>query len=88
MAYCRFAFDKSDVYIYDDVTYGLLCCWCKRTEDIAEDDHRAGFIAGYDYNAMLEHVQMHRSLGDNVPSYVDERLKEDMERSKGNNDQG
>lgn len=73
MAYCRWG--ESDVYIYDDVTYGLYCCLC----DLVDQRTRlAGFVAGKDYKAMLDHVAEHRRRGDYIPEYVDSRLEEDF----------
>jgi hypothetical protein len=66
MSYCRFI--EADAYIYDDVYYGLICCACSMGVD-------GNFIAGYDYDLMLEHIAQHRQQKDFIPLDVDERLR-------------
>lgn len=65
MSYCRFI--EADAYIYDDVYYGIICCACSMGVD-------GNFIAGYDYDLMLEHIAQHREQNDFIPLDVDERL--------------
>ena len=80
MSYCRFV--ESDAYIYDDIRYGLLCCMCLLSP-IREEYSVAlnmnvsitdDFIAGYDYDRMINHVAQHREKGHYIPEDVDERL--------------
>lgn len=71
MSFVRFGEDGSDVYIYDDIHFGLYCCGC----DLEEA------VCGEDYGAMLQHISLHRENGDFVPEYVDEQLT--MERDTG-----
>lgn len=66
MSYCRFL--EADAYIYDDVNYGIICCFCWTVPD------SGNFIAGYDYDMMLNHISEHRSAGDYIPTRVDEEL--------------
>ena len=66
MSYCRFL--EADAYIYDDVYYGIICCMCSMGVD-------GNFIAGYDYDLMLEHIAQHRKQKDFIPLDVDERLR-------------
>ena len=81
MSYCRFS--EADAYIYDDVRYGLYCCACSlrpykmvySTFLEMEMPNFEGFVAGYDYDAMLAHIAEHRINGDYVPEHVDEELK-------------
>lgn len=80
MSYCRFI--ESDAYIYDDITYGLICCMCLLSPIREEYDDRlnmnvsvaSDFIAGYDYDKMLDHIAQHRAMGYYIPQYVDEQL--------------
>ena len=74
MSYCRWG--EADVYIYDDVRYGLLCCLCPLNGG-------KNYITGYDYSAMLNHVAAHRSEGDYIPDDVDKRLVKDMAGDHG-----
>lgn len=67
MAYCRFI--EADAYIYDDIRHGIICCAC--TMGVLELEN---FIAGYDYDLMLEHIAEHRKQNDHIPYSVDEQL--------------
>lgn len=66
MAYCRFI--EADAYIYHDVYLGIICCSCSMGVD-------GNFIAGYDYDLMLQHIAQHREQRDFIPLDVDERLR-------------
>lgn len=66
MSYCRFL--EADAYIYDDISYGILCCMCWMMPDANN------FVAGYDYDMMLNHIAEHRAAGDYIPTRVDEEL--------------
>ena len=80
MSYCRFI--EADAYIYDDIRYGLICCMCLMSPIVEEYDYAlnmnvsvtSDFIAGHDYDRMLNHVAEHRAKGHYVPEDVDERL--------------
>lgn len=37
--------------------------------------YHKGFVAEYDYDKMLDHIQDHRKNGDYIPEDVDERLE-------------
>lgn len=65
MSYVRWGADGSDVYIYDDVYVGLYCCACELE----------GATCGTDFDAMLTHIALHRQMGDHVPEWVDQELK-------------
>ena len=69
MSYCRFI--EADAYIYDDINQGIICCMCSLKN--------SNFVAGYDYDLMLNHIEDHRIVGDYIPEYVDERLKEEKD---------
>jgi len=66
VSYCRFL--EADAYIYDDISYGILCCMCWMMPDASN------FVAGYDYDMMINHIAEHRAAGDYVPTRVDEEL--------------
>lgn len=76
MAYCRFI--SSDAYIYDNVYAGLVCEACSLTPMNSEDEFPR-FTAGKDRNSMLAHIADHRTAGDFIPDYVDERLRREIE---------
>lgn len=82
MAYCRFI--DSDVYIYDDINHGIICCACSLMEvkevtnpifgEFGRYFINKNFIAGYDYDKMLAHIAEHRAVNEFVPEDVDEQL--------------
>lgn len=80
MSYCRFL--EADAYIYDDIRYGLYCCACllSPVEIVYSETFKMdmpsieGFVAGYDYDKMLDHIAEHRNAGHYIPERVDERL--------------
>jgi hypothetical protein len=76
MSYCRFG--EADAYIYYDVRDDLVCMACLlmpiRDNELFPDT----FIAGNDYQKMLDHISEHRYTGDHIPFEVDERLREEM----------
>lgn len=76
MAYCRFI--SSDAYIYDHVYEGLVCEVCSIVI-LDNKDEFPRFTAGKDRNSMLAHIADHRTAGDFIPDYVDERLRREIE---------
>lgn len=82
MAYCRFS--DADAYIYDDANYGLVCCACWIMPDSEIETDLFGeyqryfinenFVAGNDYDKMLDHVAEHRAQDQYIPDHVDRRL--------------
>lgn len=82
MSYCRFS--EADVYIYDDVHYGIICCacWLMPGRDVETDLFgefqryfiNENFVAGTDYDKVLSHIVEHRDAGHYVPDHVDRRL--------------
>lgn len=80
MSYCRFS--DADAYIYDDIRYGIICCVCslmpvtivKNRFSNEEFFMNENFVAEYDYDLMLSHIQEHRAAGDYIPEDVDESL--------------
>lgn len=69
MSYCRFAWDGSDVYVYEDVSGGWTCCGCR----IGENRFNSPTIEG-----MLLHLVEHKKAGDFVPRYAIESLWYDL----------
>ena len=86
MSYCRFG--EADVYIYDDVYHGIICCACSLlyTGEMEYNELFKGevpvisnFVAGYDRQKMLDHIEDHRAAGDHIPFDVDLRLRKEIE---------
>lgn len=70
------------MYIFDHVDLGIVCFACPSMPSyevestffdavFTEHEH---FVAGYDYNKMLKHIDMHRKEGYYIPEHVDARL--------------
>ena len=78
MSYSRFY--DADAYIYDSVSDGLVCQLCS----LLKNKESSTFIAGSDYDKMLEHIKEHRLAGDYIPEYADEDLKRDRDEFKAN----
>ena len=74
MAYSRFGWDGSDVYVYLDVGGFLYCCGCPKNTD------GIGYRA-YKTQNMVNHLLEHRKDGDEIPARVIERLWEDHEEN-------
>jgi hypothetical protein len=74
MSYCRFI--EADAYIYDDIYQGIICCMCSL-------ENKGDFVAGYDYDLMLNHIEDHRVVGNYIPKDVDERLIAERDASNG-----
>ena len=69
MSYCRFAWDGSDVYVYESEE-GIECCGCRlnaygTTTDTPEE--------------MIMHLAEHKKAGHFVPFYAIEGLWHDIE---------
>lgn len=88
MSYCRFI--EADAYIYDDSHYGLICCMCclQPTMEVLKGVFANGpykikdnFVAGYDYDKMLKHIEEHRAADHYIPSFVDEQLIKDRDNA-------
>ena len=69
MSYCRMS-EGSDLYIYEDVTDGLMCCGCPLIQPWGS--FRCGTPA-----EMLEHIKEHQAKGDSVPQHAIDRLTEE-----------
>lgn len=80
MSYCRFI--EADAYIYDDVYYGIICCACSMGVEMEN------FVAGYDYDLMLQHIADHRAQKDFIPLDVDERLRFERDCAHDWNEKG
>lgn len=59
MSYCRFAWDNSDVYVYEG-SYGFECCGCKMLPSFTCDTELE----------MIEHLIKHLEIGHTVPQYA------------------
>ena len=86
MSYCRFV--AADAYIYDDIHDGIICCSCHLVydEELRYDSTLdvewpvlKNFVAGYDRQKMLNHIEDHRDAGDFIPFDVDLRLRKEIE---------
>lgn len=79
MSYCRFG--EADVYVYHDVGGYINCCACPRGEQvptIIEGLTMGRDFKAYTRSAMIEHLEWHRELGDDVPEDVFERLRREI----------
>jgi hypothetical protein len=63
MSYCRFAWDNSDVYMYEG-NEGIVCCCCKIFPE--------GFVGNI--TETIEHLSRHLFEGHIVPRYAFDRL--------------
>ena len=86
MSYCRFG--EADAYIYDDTYYGIICCACPLLDTGETRYHEVfkvdvpvihNFVAGYDRQKMLDHIEEHRDAGHYIPFDVDLRLRKEIE---------
>lgn len=68
MSYCRFAWEGSDVYVFEGQS-GLECCGCKLSE--------RGFGTS-EPEEMIKHLALHRRAGHYVPDGAILRLWEDI----------
>ena len=66
MSYCRFS-QTSEVYMYEDVDYGITCCYCAFERTVRLDTP----------DKALMHLVKHRLAGHKVPQHaIDQLLKE------------
>lgn len=72
MSYCRFS-GGSDIYLFHHVGGFIQCCGC----NMAEGDSISTNLATRE--DALAHIAKHRENGDSVPTYVDERLRKEIE---------
>ena len=59
MSYCRFAWDGSDVYVFESER-GIECCGCRFNEDFVTDEPEQ----------MIAHLARHRRAGHFVPEHA------------------
>jgi hypothetical protein len=64
MSYVRWGEDDSDVYVYEDVRGGLMCCGCSLGV------FPPGSAPMLDQERFVEHLREHIAAGDVVPGYV------------------
>lgn len=67
MSYCRFAWDGSDVYVYES-SDGITCCGCQLGTGCTTSDPEV----------MIAHLGVHRRAGHFVPSDAILALWEDV----------
>jgi len=67
VSYCRFAWDGSDVYVYES-DRGIECCGCRFEEDFVADEPEE----------MIAHLARHRRAGHFVPAHAIESLWRDI----------
>lgn len=70
MAYCRFGFDHSDVYVYEHVGGYLTCAGCLF-------DSKREFTT-HSRMRMLDHLYEHRKAGQVVPEGAMDRLADEF----------
>lgn len=64
MSYVRFGEDDSDVYVFEHVAGGLLCCGCSLGE------FPPGSSPWTDVDRFIGHLREHIAAGDVVPDQV------------------
>ena len=77
MSYARYGQDGSDVYVWEHVCGGLVCC-----EDLSGllEPERYPLPRSYDVADVLAHLQNHHAAnGDVVPDYVVPDIRADWE---------
>lgn len=67
VSYCRFAWDNSDVYVYESAQ-GIECCGCRLSKN---------WFVGTDVE-MIAHLTEHLIAGHTVPKYAFDRLLEEI----------
>lgn len=67
MSYCRFAWQGSDVYVYESAS-GLECCGCKLSNNFTTSEPEE----------MIKHLGQHRRAGHYVPPEAVLALFEDI----------
>jgi hypothetical protein len=80
MSYCRFG--TADAYIFDHANFGIVCMACALMPVTGENDPFPDtFVAGYDRQKILDHIEDHREAGHNIPFDVDLRLRKEIEHT-------
>lgn len=75
MAYCRWAWDGSDVYVYATPEGTIICCCDVSHRPITDPPHQ---VPEDRPEAMIAHLAAHKRAGDFVPSYAIERLWQEI----------
>jgi hypothetical protein len=70
VSYARFSGD-SDVYMYESVTGGIVCCACQI--------RKADFPSYSTRSKAIKHLHNHIKAGYKVPQYAIDRLLEEIE---------
>jgi hypothetical protein len=74
MSYCRFGWDRSNVYVYAS-DEALHCCGCALK--IPARDKWGDFNTRA-FSEMIAHLEAHQAAGHNVPQYAFDRLRHEM----------
>ena len=75
MSYCRMNGKDSDVYVYQSVYGGIVCCACRITPVY---DWWADVNTGDEPLVMLQHLTLHEAVGHRVPWRALERLAQEQ----------
>ncbi len=74
LSYCRFS--DSDIYLFHDCGGYIRCCGCSAVGGLFSKKSDPIFFTRTD---AIDHVNKHVSDGDNIPSYVVERLNGEID---------
>lgn len=92
MSYCRFS-DQSDVYLYQHVEGGIVCCACRLNKEIKgtyppdfwlEELRNKPFSGHYEDSKFrtrgqaLKHLNKHKEAGHKVSKYAIDRLNKEI----------
>ena len=75
MSYCRFM--EADVYVFMDVGGFLNCCAC----NITDDEDQWGSFHAFSTVEMIDHLNIHRMLGQHVPESVFKEIEKDDQKN-------
>ena len=78
MAYSRFY--DSDIYIYPHVAGYIECCACILNEPQDEYSLFSASLAIYNDEDLAEHIDLHASVGHNMPNMLYEQILADPDR--------
>ena len=84
MAYARWGWDNSDVYLFGSVTrpppddvHVIVCCGCLLARDDPDDWLMSPSFDFETKAGILDHLQVHREAGHVVPESAIERIEAD-----------
>jgi hypothetical protein len=79
MAYARWGWDGSDVYVFLNVSGWIECCSCWMNEPIPESAFSESF-QGRSADEMIAHLREHVAAGHTVPEDLIPDINADRER--------